>query len=577
MFARTLLTGTLPFAVLLAAALAIPISVFLLRLYRRAVNKGMSVGGIIEATTETPSTPGAPGQPPMPPLKMVMSSLATNGGQIDNRSAAYRVATQGPAVRAAVYAVAGAAFSITLTVGWFAATRDSTIVLTKVLLLLWTYYWTAVIAALLIAYYDAKRRLGLFLGYFSVLFLIFTLAVARNPDVTYGSLVLFWLLDNGPPTILIVAFLARPIRAVGPMVLSFTLAVTIGSQAILSAASADPRVLKSLASLGFALGLGGTAVFIAMIVLGALAFAVLAWPLLKLLGRRYARGRMSDQSLMLDSLWLMFGVVQSIGLVFEGAAWILTGVVAFLVYKMTALAALKILTRGSPRAVPALFLLRVFALGKRSEALFDKLRKHWGYLGSISMIVGPDLVSAAVEPHEFLDFLSGRLSRRFVSGSADLQTRIAEMEVHPDADARYRVNQFFCRRDTWQATMKRLASRSTSVLIDLRSFSAANKGCTYELGELLNSVPLGNVVFLVDSTTDHGFLEETLTRLWRDCELRSPNRQLEAAEVRVAQMHKQSAREIGRLLGMLLESARAHPVPAGTLPGDIVAAGTTHA
>jgi len=63
MFARTLLTGTLPFAVLLAAALAIPISVFLLRLYRRAVNKGMSVGGIIEATTETPSTPSTPGAP----------------------------------------------------------------------------------------------------------------------------------------------------------------------------------------------------------------------------------------------------------------------------------------------------------------------------------------------------------------------------------------------------------------------------------------------------------------------------------------------------------------------------------
>jgi hypothetical protein len=33
----------------------------------------------------------------------------------------------------------------------------------------------------------------------------------------------------------------------------------------------------------------------------------------------------------------------------------------------------------------------VFALGKRSERLFDKLRKHWQYAGSIAMIAGPDL------------------------------------------------------------------------------------------------------------------------------------------------------------------------------------------
>ena len=59
------------------------------------------------------------------------------------------------------------------------------------------------------------------------------------------------------------------------------------------------------------------------------------------------------------------------------------------------------------------------------------------------------------DPHEFLDFIGGKLSRRFVAGEEDLSKRIEALDTAPDPDGRYRVNQFFCRPDTWHFSARR--------------------------------------------------------------------------------------------------------------------------
>ena len=70
------------------------------------------------------------------------------------------------------------------------------------------------------------------------------------------------------------------------------------------------------------------------------------------------------------------------------------------------------------------------------------------------MIAGPDLVESTVEPHEFLEFLGGRLSRRFVRSDADVERRLEARHSGTDPDGRYRVNEFFCYADTWQYAMR---------------------------------------------------------------------------------------------------------------------------
>jgi hypothetical protein len=546
------LTGLLPFVVLAAAVLALPVCFFLLWLYRRAVLAGMDSSAGADAPRP------APGPPRLPPAAPLRIESAQDGERVATgpvEAAVLREALRGPWRSAVVYACAGIAYAAVMTAGWLLATRDAAVVVTKLAILFWTYFWPAVLAVLLVAAYDRSRRWQIFGAYFGVFAALAAIAVVRNPDLGLLQLPLYWVLTNGPESILLLTFLLRPIRAVGPVVLAFLLMVMIGSQTLLSIAGANQSVLREIAEIGFGLGLCATAVFAGMILLGIAVFAALGWPLLRWLGRRYEAKKFSDQSIIMDSMYLLFAVVQSIGLAFEGALWILTGLVAFAAYKTATFFGFRLVRNraGAPRT---LLLLRVFRLGKRSEQLFDKLRKHWQPVGSISMIAGPDLVTATVEPHEFLEFLSGRLGRRFVGEPADLDRRVAAIDGAADPDGRYRVNEFFCRSDMWQTTMQRLTAGSDAVLMDLRSFSASNQGCLYELGRLLDGADLTRVVFLVDETTDRAFLEASLLRLWGELSADSPNRRAAAPSARLFRIHQQSERTLTGLLGHLLSTPR---------------------
>jgi hypothetical protein len=121
-----------------------------------------------------------------------------------------------------------------------------------------------------------------------------------------------------------------------------------------------------------------------------------------------------------------------------------------------------------------------------------------------------------------------------------------------DRDGRFRTNEFFCHADTWQETMRRLAGRCDAVLMDLRGFAPSNAGCLYEIGQLLDGVPLGRVVFLVDETTDEKFLRSTFERLWAAVPPGSPNRRLAAPRVTLFPVQQASGRTIGGLLRLLL-------------------------
>ncbi|MCJ7838500.1 MAG: hypothetical protein MUP61_04705, partial [Burkholderiales bacterium] len=536
MSTTVVLTGLLPFVVLAAAFLAFPVCFVLLRLYRNSVNRGMaSVGDAGPASLES----GAGTRTPPARLEFRYLAADTEVSRDQTSDPSYQRAVRGPWRASIAYAAAGLAYSLVMTVGWLLATHDKEIVWSKLLILSWTYYWPAILTILLIAAYDNTRRSQLFGAYFAALAVLIAIAVARNPEMSVGSLPLYWVITNGPATVLLLAFLIRPIRAVGPLVLVFLLVLAAGSQSVLSIAGANEGLLRAIVGIGFDLGLGARGIFIAMILIGMAAFGFFGWPLLRLLGKRYEQKKFSEQSIMLDSLWLLFAVVQSIGFAFEGAPWILTGPVAFIGYKLVSSLGLTWTTKASTDNVPkTLLLLRVFALAKRSEQLFDKLRKHWQYAGSISMIAGPDLVTTTIEPHEFLDFVSGHLGRQFVRDRQDLERRVEAIDHDPDPDGRYRINEFFCHNDTWQMTMERLAELNDTLLMDLRSFSPANQGCIFELGRLVNSVDLSRVVFLVDHSTERAFLESTLLGLWQTMSADSPNQSAGAPAINLFRIER---------------------------------------
>jgi hypothetical protein len=550
------LTGTLPGVLIGGALLALPASLLLLWLYRRAVLRSMNAaarGGDATAKLRTTALAG--------------SARALNIAFADARSAASaapetRRILRGPWYAAAVYVLGGAAYACVMSVPWTVFTADTGTGPVKLATFFWTFLWPAVIAAGIVACTTRTARVKLLGAYAGVFALIAVAGLARSPDLRWYEPALFWVMTNGLETALLFLFLARPIRAVGPLVVTFAVLALAGGVLAPNLIGASDATMRAAAAAGELLNFGVVEVFGYTIAFGLALFAAGGWLVLRRLGRRYQRKRLSDESLTIDTVFLFFGISQSLGFAFEGATWAATGLAAFLAYKLVTIVAFAVLGRRPVPAPRRLLLLRVFALGARSERFFDVLRKHWLRLGSVSMIAGPDLVTSTVEPHEFLEFASGELAGRFVAGRPDLERRIAAIDRARDPDGRYRVNEFFCHADTWQMTMHRLVEESDVVLMDLRSFSPANRGCMYELGELLEAIELARVVFVVDRTTDRGFLETTLRVLWSAVGPDSPNRRAGAPTARLLAVERSAAAEIRGLMATLLDAVAPRPARA---------------
>ena len=206
----------------------------------------------------------------------------------------------------------------------------------------------------------------------------------------------------------------------------------------------------------------------------------------------------------------------------------LLGLLPFALYKVTVGYGLKrVAARAERLPKSRLLFLRVFGSSSRSEKLLDLLAARWRYAGSIQLISATDVARGRFEPDEFLDFLNGRLASAYISDGADLDRRLARLDLRPDPDGRFRINEFFCRGDTWKQTVTRLMAQSDLVAMDLRAFTSERKGSIFELRALIDEVPLYRVVLLIDQTTDEPFLRQTLADPWRMMILDRPTRMAE--------------------------------------------------
>ncbi len=569
-----LATGALPSLILVAAILTLPVCLALLALYRRAVLRSMartSPDAASAAAAAPDATPAAV-TPPDAPLRFeTLVSAATTAAASSPLRAAMRRSLQAASL---IHVVAGLVYALVLTGAWMRFSWDEGgFVLARFLWLLSCYAWPTALTVGLVVATTTRQRLAVGLAYLLMLFAFAGWGLVRNPSLSALDVARFWAITNLPATVLLLAFLHRRIRAVGPLVLAFMVVAVTGSQVAVGVAGQSEATLRAVIEVGSVLGLGGVQIFWGLMLVGAAVAGVLGWQVLKWLGRRHVARRSSDQALTLEAMWLLFAVVQTVSFAFEGLAWMAAGVVAFAAWKLVTTAGFRLAGLGQApasstarpggdgagqAAAPALLLLRVFALGARSERLFDALGKRWLRIGNIDMIAGPDLATTAVEPHEFLDFVGGRLSRQFVRDEADLARRLAARALGPDPDGRYRVNEFFCHDDTWRPTMLRLAHAADVVLMDLRGFTPQNQGCRYELQQLLDFVALERVVVLIDAGAPRDFIEGTLEALWQASRADSPNRAASPARVRLLEDRGETT--VARLVDALLE-ALARPQP----------------
>ncbi len=327
------------------------------------------------------------------------------------------------------------------------------------------------------------------------------------------------------PTLFPLVFLNRSIRAIG-VVLLVLMIFLIGGSIAGSAVGSIHGVAKAMVGFTSALGItSGRVVFWSVHLIGMALFAPLGWLVIRAICRRYEAKKFSDQVLVFDSIWLFQTFLLWQGLFFEVGhrAWI--ALTPFGLYKLISWVGLRPPKSAVPQQSARLLLLRTFGFRRRSERLFDQLSARWRYVGPIQLIAAPDLAGHSIDPAKFLDFLSGRLHRRFVKELPDLDQRIAAFDANPDPDARYRVNELFCGDDAWREAVRRLMETSDLVVMDLRGFTAKNQGCIFELQSLIDHVAIGKIVLLVDERSDIAFLRQTLESCWHKMVDTSPNRE----------------------------------------------------
>jgi hypothetical protein len=159
-----------------------------------------------------------------------------------------------------------------------------------------------------------------------------------------------------------------------------------------------------------------------------------------------------------------------------------------------------------------LLLLRVFGPSRDQERQLDRLASYWRFIGPICMIGGPDLAKAQVQPQKIAAFLSRKLRGTFINDGASLARCMEEVDLKPDPDTRYRVNEFFCTGEIWVAAARQLMRRCDVVLIDLRRFQRGRFGTATELEMLSHLGALDKSILIVGKGTDMDAMREAVGR-----------------------------------------------------------------
>jgi hypothetical protein len=179
-----------------------------------------------------------------------------------------------------------------------------------------------------------------------------------------------------------------------------------------------------------------------------------------------------------------------------------------------------------------LLALRVFGSGSLGD--FLNLSDGWQWIGIRQLLDGPD--SAGHKAKDLFNYLAGRIDRSIVKDEAELRQALHAFAAQPDRRLRFPVNSMQCANATWKDALQNLLDQADVVVMDLSGLSEQNRGVAYELGKLVNEVPLNRVVLVFDESADLNVLRDILARASRHMAADSPNREASRLRVRLFDM-----------------------------------------
>ncbi|MCG2578509.1 hypothetical protein LZ012_16050 [Dechloromonas sp. XY25] len=377
---------------------------------------------------------------------------------------------------------------------------DGPITIKTVSTLCAAYAWPVVPVIAVLRRWPRWRFVGVLLLWFVAAVML--LSWRTNENVSFAQ-VLFWLsLDIGLPLIVVSALcLGSATRAVAPWLAPLFILFCWASQAGVDLLAALVDAQSPLAY-----WLAGHIGAITAIALFALTPWLFAWWPARALGRwladAYAARRISELFYLFTAVWVIALVGPALGAI-ASEGW--GALLYFLPLAWVPLAGWLLRQGAAQRPAgrpPTLLVLRVFQQDANVQNLFDGVIERWRLSGNTVLIAGTDLIDRTIDAEDIFTFLDGRLAERFIRRPEEVGHRLGAFEWQPDVEGRYRVNECYCHDTTWQQALAELLRVSDVVLMDLRNFVAANRGCLYELQTLAALPALQRVVVLVNERTE---------------------------------------------------------------------------
>lgn len=428
----------------------------------------------------------------------------------------------------------------------------------------WTNSWPIVPTLVALLVLDRTRGVRLALLYLvggAIGIALFTLVgqifrgsfnSAPVTNVFWAMVALVW--SASVPLALVALISWRRVRAVMPLALAGTLLFGFGSLLFteLFVRLFDVGTARSLMLSGAVLTSSETVRYL-FFMLGSLPMGWFAWRLLIGLASAFGRKRFSDVQLAIDCWWAVVAAQETAMTLAAtyGLTAIAGGLGAFVAYRLAVLVVLRDIS--PPATAPRrLLLLRVFGYQARTESLFDRVAQAWRFHGPVQLIAGVDLAMRTVDPGDVLALLGGRLAELYVRTPQEIVERLERLDLGPDPDGRFRINEVYCRDNTWRPMLEALLDTSDAVLMDLRSFSANNSGCIFELEQLVRRLPSDHIVLVCDTTTDLPLLRQVLSDGWTAA--RDSGHTLGAGRLSVVRVERNSWAELGLLMQCLLRT-----------------------
>src|SRR5215472_175987 len=267
--------GELTFVTIWGAVCAFALSLFLLWLYRRAVLRSMNARSL-SPSTRIPTAPPSSHATHLHPPSLELVTIANTSPATKATTASYEQATRRPWQAAAVYAAAGLLFALVMVLAEFIA-NNFEFYPVRFLTLFWSAAWPVVLTVNLVAASTHRIQAVTTGAHFAIYFLLGAIGIAKSPNLTLGQVILWWSLDNLPPTLLLLAFLSRRIRAVGPLVFTVMALALTGSIVAVRFFGVDTVQLHAALNIMKLVGVGGRGTFVSIIVFGLALFALLGW------------------------------------------------------------------------------------------------------------------------------------------------------------------------------------------------------------------------------------------------------------------------------------------------------------